>query len=89
MNRQPPAVGERVAHGRHRQKLFCRAQANRVLCSPVVVACTNEETAFPETNLRVLAALGEISPDFEIAYVDDARVEAMDLLCSFAGRPCG
>lgn len=47
----------------------------------VVVPCANEEAVLRETNRRLLAALEEISPNFEIVYVDDGSTDSTpDLL---------
>ncbi len=47
----------------------------------VVVPCVNEEAVLRETNARLIAALGEISPNFEIVYVDDGSTDSTpDLL---------
>ena len=47
----------------------------------VVVPCVNEEAVLRETNLRLVAALEQISPNFEIVYVDDGSTDSTpDLL---------
>jgi dolichol-phosphate mannosyltransferase len=47
----------------------------------VVVPCANEEQVLRETNLRLIAALDQISPNFEIVYVDDGSTDSTpDLL---------
>jgi dolichol-phosphate mannosyltransferase len=47
----------------------------------VVVPCANEEAVLPETNLRLIAALEAITPNFEIIYVDDGSTDSTpDLL---------
>ena len=47
----------------------------------VVVPCANEEAVLPETNLRLIATLDGISPNFEIIYVDDGSTDSTpDLL---------
>jgi polyisoprenyl-phosphate glycosyltransferase len=47
----------------------------------VVVPCANEEAVLRETNLRLIATLEEISPNFEILYVDDGSTDSTpDLL---------
>jgi glycosyltransferase involved in cell wall biosynthesis len=42
----------------------------------VVVPCFNEEAVLRETNLRLLAVLEEVSPSFEIIYVDDGSTDS-------------
>ena len=42
----------------------------------VVVPCMNEEQVLRETNLRLIAALEQISPNFEIIYVDDGSTDS-------------
>jgi polyisoprenyl-phosphate glycosyltransferase len=47
----------------------------------VVVPCANEEAVLRETNRRLIAALSEISPSFEIVYIDDGSTDSTpDLL---------
>jgi polyisoprenyl-phosphate glycosyltransferase len=47
----------------------------------VVVPCVNEQQVLRETNLRLLAALEQISSNFEIVYVDDGSTDSTpDLL---------
>jgi len=47
----------------------------------VVVPCFNEEDVLRETNGRLIAVLGGISPNFEIVYVDDGSTDSTpDLL---------
>ena len=42
----------------------------------VVVPCMNEEQVLRETNLRLAGALEQISPNFEIIYVDDGSTDS-------------
>jgi glycosyltransferase involved in cell wall biosynthesis len=42
----------------------------------VVVPCMNEEQVLRETNLRLVGALEQISPNFEIIYVDDGSTDS-------------
>jgi glycosyltransferase involved in cell wall biosynthesis len=47
----------------------------------VVVPCFNEEAVLRETNLRLIAVLEKVSPNFEIIYVDDGSTDSTsDLL---------
>jgi polyisoprenyl-phosphate glycosyltransferase len=47
----------------------------------VVIPCANEEAVLPETNLRLIATLEAITPNFEIVYVDDGSTDSTpDLL---------
>jgi dolichol-phosphate mannosyltransferase len=47
----------------------------------VVVPCVDEEAVLRETNLRLVAGLEQISPSFEIVYVDDGSTDSTpDLL---------
>jgi polyisoprenyl-phosphate glycosyltransferase len=56
-----------------------RGESRRVLS--VVVPCVNEEAVLYETNLRIIAVLEQISPSFEIIYVDDGSTDSTpDLL---------
>ena len=56
-----------------------RGESRRVLS--VVVPCVNEEAVLCETNLRIIAVLEQISPSFEIIYVDDGSTDSTpDLL---------
>jgi glycosyltransferase involved in cell wall biosynthesis len=42
----------------------------------VVVPCMNEEAVLRETNLRLIAVLDQITPSFEIVYVDDGSTDS-------------
>ena len=55
----------------------------------VIVPCFNEEEVIEHTNERLARALGEITPDFEIIYVDDgSKDRTAELLHSIqAGSP--
>jgi dolichol-phosphate mannosyltransferase len=47
----------------------------------VVVPCLNEQEVLRETNSRLIAVLGAITPNFEIIYVDDGSTDSTpDLL---------
>jgi polyisoprenyl-phosphate glycosyltransferase len=50
-------------------------RADRPMLS-VVVPCANEEQVLRETNLRLIAALEQISSNFEIVYVDDGSTDS-------------
>ncbi len=70
MNRQMQ-VGPRVPL-MHRSGDFAESRP----ALSVVVPCANEEAVLRETNLRLIATLEGISPDFEIVYVDDGSTDA-------------